>query len=475
MGVARRLARGVMQRVGDRVERLGERLDERGAPVRPATPGPAMGASRPGPASSPIVEPPAPVEASPTVVEPSSVAPAVVDDGPTITQAVSQSSPDTIHLEATDVAAVRVELVRAGSATLTTKAAAPVEPPALTLVLNLRRRIEPRLDDLRRGVSWEQAADPAETLRRARVATRRLRCFLQLFEPIIGRERARPLRKRLRSVARGLGPLRDWDALIGQLEAEHAKADLLGKAALEHVMVWARQQREKEIPRARKVIAKGDLPTIADAVDAELDRVYGRILRLDDRLEQEATGWMEPVLHRTFRGMPEIGEGASLEVLHDVRLRAKKLRYSAELIKPVLGVERYRELRKPAKRVQRALGEHRDRERLAQLLQRRTAALRAQGLRTLANVLERGWRLQKMGGAQARAVNPQNPYLPAHPDTISEPASTPSFRTPTSTNGQAHILHSLDALLRLNGTTEPETAHSPLSNNHEAGRSSATE
>ncbi|MCA9654735.1 MAG: CHAD domain-containing protein [Myxococcales bacterium] len=301
-------------------------------------------------------------------------------------------SADAVRLEATDIATVRVELVRVGPASTTVEsrpaAAPPIPTPshALALVANLRRRLEPRLDDLRRGGDWERADDPAEALRRLRVATRRLRSFTELFEPVLGRDRAKALRKRLRRIARGIGPLRDHDALLAQLEREHAAAEPLGQAALEMVMVWARERRESLVPAARRCIARAETERLASELEGELDRVYGRVLRLDERLEQEVPALMEPVLERALRGLPETTDDQSLEVLHDLRLRAKRLRYAAELVQPTLG-RRYRELRKPAKQVQRALGEHRDRARLAQVLDQRAAVLRSQGLPTLATAL----------------------------------------------------------------------------------------
>lgn len=302
----------------------------------------------------------------------------IVDPGPVAGET------ETLRLHATDVSSVRVELIRGGQPSKGTEPIAPFPeaiPLALPLVQNLRRRVEPRLDDLRRGADWERAHDPAEALRRVRIATRRLRCFLHLFEPIIGDVRARPLRKQLRRTARGIGPLRDWDALLALLHTEHANAEPLGKAALESAMAWVGARREPEVEQARKAIAKGDLCGLADAIDVELDRVCGRIMRLDDRLESEVIAWMERILKRNLEGAP-IGEEPTETMLHDLRLRAKKVRYSAEMLAPAN--EHLGRARKHAKKVQRVLGKHRDTTRLGRVFEQVSDDLLRRSMTTLA-------------------------------------------------------------------------------------------
>lgn len=331
---------------------------------------------------------------------PASLAPAGLrtsPDTPAFRRPPTHGRTDEIHLEATDVATVRVELIGPSAATVgrqqTTapefaSTTTPSVPARLDVAMvdNLRRRLEPRLADLRRGVEWEQADDPVDALRRTRIATRRLRCFAELFEPMIGRERAKPLRKRLRTIARGIGPLRDWDALISLLLAEHGKAEPLGRAALEMVLVWAREQRESEVPRARTAIAKGQLCELANALDEELDRVCGRIMRLDEGLRRELSGLLTPVVDRTITAIPALGRPQDLEQLHDIRLRAKRWRYTIEMLQPLTGPA-FNSLRKPAKRLQRALGRHREISILLAMLERHAAGLVERELPTLADAL----------------------------------------------------------------------------------------
>lgn len=264
---------------------------------------------------------------------------------------------------------------------------AAVLPPGIAQVAHLRARMEPQLALLRGGAAWEQAEDPVEAVHRLRVASRRLRAFVRLFAPLLGPKRADRLQKRLRTITRGIGLLREWDVLLEALRAEHANAEPLPRAALEHVIEWAQGQRHKVVRPARKALAAVDLVALADTLDTELDRVCGRMLRLDEALATEANALLEPELARAFDGMPSPKEESEMEGLHEVRIRAKRLRYALDLLRPSLGEER-RALRKGLKRVQVAIGEHRDAAQLEGRLRERREALVERGLETLAGALE---------------------------------------------------------------------------------------
>ncbi|MEX1367025.1 MAG: CHAD domain-containing protein [Nannocystaceae bacterium] len=368
---------------------------------------------------------------------------------------------DEIRLEATDVATVRVELIgpsattverRQTTASESTSTATTSAPARLDVAMvdNLRRRLEPRLADLRRGVDWEQTDDPVEALRRTRIATRRLRSFTELFEPMIGRERAKPLRKRLRTIARGIGPLRDWDALISLLLTEHAKAEPLGQAALEMVLVWAREQRESEVPRARKVIAKGQLYGLADELDEELDRVCGQVMRLDDGLRERLVGLLAPILDLAMLNMPFIQDSDGLEALHDARLRAKRWRYAVEMLEPLAGSS-FCALRRPAKRMQRALGQHRDSSALHLAVERHVSDFSRRGLPTLSNALfalqQQSLERQASALRRARKVAPEPGRLRLTKvlETIQKPNDHGVMDPPTvSATRSGHPAHQRD-------------------------------
>lgn len=126
---------------------------------------------------------------------------------------------------------------------------------------------------------------------------------------------------------------------------------------------------------------------MADTLDRQLDRICGRVLRLDDDLPAQIWALLEPQVHRCLGGLSPPGKDHEVEALHELRTRAKRLRYALELFKPTLG-DAYRPLRKPTKQIQRILGEHHDVSLLAQTLRLRREQLASRGLHTLAQGLQ---------------------------------------------------------------------------------------
>jgi len=360
MGLARRLAAGVLQRVAREVERLSVVIE----PVRGAIALRAPGRAETSYAREPLSHAP---ESSSTVLEASAHPP---EPPSHVTEADAPEPPSTQPI-----------------------AEAPLHPPAVAIPLgieqvdHLRGSIEPQLAFLRESSAWQQAEDPAEVIRRMRVATRRLRAFARLFAPMLGDKRARKLERRLRTITRGLGPMREWDVLLGSLRVQHATAEPLARAALEHVMGWAQTERRKAVRRADAALAEVDVMGLVEALDAELDRVCGRLLRLDEQLPTTANVLLEPELARAFEGMPKPRDDADMAALHDVRIRAKRLRYALELLEPTLP-EDHRSLRPLLKRVQASIGEHREAAQLTERLHERRIALDAKSLSTLAGALE---------------------------------------------------------------------------------------
>jgi CHAD domain-containing protein len=259
--------------------------------------------------------------------------------------------------------------------------------PELAQVSHLRGIVEPAIARLRGAAAWDHAEDPGEVVHRLRVATRRLRAFVQLFAPVVGDKRARRLQQRLRVMTRNLGPVREWDVLLEGLRAEHAAAEPLARAALEHVMAWATNRRRKAARPAAAALAEVDAEGLAAALDAELDRVCGRMLRGSEPLSAQAAAWLEPERARAYEGMPRPQDDGDLDALHEVRIRAKRLRYAMELLLPSLP-DTDKALRRGLKRVQSAIGRHRDAAQLGERLKERRAGLAAAGLNTLAGALE---------------------------------------------------------------------------------------
>lgn len=205
---------------------------------------------------------------------------------------------------------------------------------------------------VRRDPGTRLGLDPEE-LHRFRVATRRLRAALRAARPLLERTWADELRGELAWLTRSVGPVRDLDVLIEHLDVERPllpKDERAGAGELVAALVAERA-------RAREAL----LTTLADA----------RYTTLLDRLEDAAATprWsgaqatLAELAATEFRRLRKAAAGVDERspngVLHDLRVRAKRARYTAELAaarserKPARFVEK-------AKRFQDLIGEHQD-------------------------------------------------------------------------------------------------------------------
>jgi CHAD domain-containing protein len=199
--------------------------------------------------------------------------------------------------------------------------------------------------------------DP-EAVHQARIATRRLRSDLGTLRDFVDAQWALQLRAELRWFGAELGAVRDVEVLrerltlhagllsdaqaaaagnaIRRLEADHtiARTDLL--RAL-------RQPRYAQLHRALHEALT--TPRLAPA--AELLATHG------------LPGAIRPTWRRLRRAVDDLGPVPSDAALHQVRIRAKRCRYAAELAIPVVG-RPARDFAAALTRVQDVLGEHQD-------------------------------------------------------------------------------------------------------------------
>ncbi|KYF89867.1 hypothetical protein BE20_19335 [Sorangium cellulosum] len=261
----------------------------------------------------------------------------------------------------------------------------------------LLTHIESVRADARRVVATSaHGAEPdEEAVHDFRVSLRRLRTLLKPARRIYGKKRIRPIADGLREFARATGTLRDEEVLRETLTALE-----LGEAPRAAVAAWVAQRSRREhearahivellrrdhpgdkgAPRADGPAGDADEPR-ADAPPAgEADEpragapVVGERLRLEPylaRLERRISRkkakkrGAEALARRAIRdalqdvralAASDPSDGAAM---HALRIRFKRLRYSAETFSPLFG-ERAERTAKSASRLQRRLGQLHD-------------------------------------------------------------------------------------------------------------------
>ncbi|HLI55426.1 MAG TPA: CYTH and CHAD domain-containing protein [Actinomycetota bacterium] len=271
----------------------------------------------------------------------------------------------SVILEALRVAgAVPTDPIPKYARALGTRAWAPPEVfvgdlgPTATAGQLVRRAIAASVERYLRQEPGVRLGEDPEAVHQTRVATRRLRSDLRTFAPLIEPTWAAEIGDRLRWLGGLLGAARDTDVLLARLRAR------------------AESLPEEDRPAGAKLVA--DLGADQEAAHAALlagitgERYLGVLQALVDaargphllpeshRLAHEvALGLLSRPWRRLRRQVASLTVPTPDAELHEVRIRAKRCRYAAEAVAPVLG-RKAMLFARAAAGLQEVLGEHQD-------------------------------------------------------------------------------------------------------------------
>ena len=202
--------------------------------------------------------------------------------------------------------------------------------------------------------------DPEE-LHDMRVATRRMRAAMKIFEGALP-ARTRAFRDALKWVAGALGEVRDLDVQLERLEDWVSEAPSEDQEPLMALRAVLEAQRAK----ARKAMLRVlDSRRYARLVDS-----FGDFLRKGP--SRRAAGARQPImeaapglLRKPYRKVRKLGdpltEESSGEEFHELRKKGKRLRYALEFLAGIYG-EPMKDFIDPLKDLQDVLGDHQDAE-----------------------------------------------------------------------------------------------------------------
>jgi CHAD domain-containing protein len=231
--------------------------------------------------------------------------------------------------------------------------AAPTDPPPH----HVRAALDLRLRALLAHERGTRSGEDIEDLHQMRVSVRRMRATLKAARPLLDAAWADALRAELGWLGRALGPVRDLDVLLLRLRAETATLPerervaaqvLLGRLEEEHARARAQMLAALDAPRYTALLERlADAirlplptPTATQAPPELVDLVRGEARKLGKAVERAGADPPDPVLH-------------------ELRIYGKRVRYTGELVEPMLG--------RPVKRLlgaleelQEILGDHQD-------------------------------------------------------------------------------------------------------------------
>ena len=216
------------------------------------------------------------------------------------------------------------------------------------------------LDRLVDGDLGIRFGDDPESVHQARVATRRLRSDLKTFGAALDPGWVRRTRAELGWVAGLLGQVRDTDVLAGRLTSVAAASADIDAVAINGLQDTLAAQRAEVYEQLREALGSGRYVELVRSLE---DAVGSPPFASGASLVAPARTALRPLLRRPWRTLcrtaGQLGSEPSDHDLHLVRIKAKQLRYAAELAAPVAG-ERAARLGHAAQALQDVLGDHRD-------------------------------------------------------------------------------------------------------------------
>ncbi len=227
------------------------------------------------------------------------------------------------------------------------------------------RYVRKQTRQLLRQLDGARTADDIEFVHQARVASRRLRAALRLFDDCFSGKKVKRWRRQTCRLIRGLGPARDKDVqtlcVRGVLENLQTKAHRAGMARL---LLRLEQQRQAAQPDVVKAVDRFQADGAGEEMLAAAKKLVAKLKKRGLSLQSPFvfSRAEEHVLSRLDELMEyeeSLDDPQDHQQHHAMRIAAKRLRYTMEICQPVYE-GRLDEFVKVVKRLQTQLGDIHD-------------------------------------------------------------------------------------------------------------------
>jgi len=237
-----------------------------------------------------------------------------------------------------------------------------VDRAYLVLAAKYVRRQAKQLAEQLEGI---RLAEDIEFVHRARVATRRLRAALRMFDKCLGRKLVCRWQREIRLVTNELGAARDKDVQIAFLcETLHGLDDAACCPGVARLLVKLECSREALQPGVLKAIKRLKASTVLDEMQRITKKALAKLnadeVALGSKFARRKTAkHVRAQLNELLSYQDCLADPADQQRHHAMRIAAKRLRYTLEISSPV-----YEKRLDPAieavKRLQMLLGDIHD-------------------------------------------------------------------------------------------------------------------
>lgn len=197
------------------------------------------------------------------------------------------------------------------------------------------------LSAMQSEVEGVMTSDDIEFIHRMRVATRRLRSALRIFQESFPKKDYKLYAKDIRAVTKALGQARDLDVQIEMLEENlPAYADPRLSPGIHRLQLRLKQKRQatqSEVIKAMKTLEEDEtLRKIARWAAPWLEK-NEKIYLYSPALFELAFSSIQTRLDEMLAYNDQVRDEANVTELHDMRISAKRLRYTMEAFESLYG------------------------------------------------------------------------------------------------------------------------------------------
>lgn len=216
---------------------------------------------------------------------------------------------------------------------------------------------------IRHEIEGVRLGEDIEAIHDMRVASRRLRACLSLFEPCLPKKKLQDWTLQVRKITKALGAARDDDVQIEKLEQTLGQLPKpIYRTGILRLILRKRQERQMLQAKVLKALDKLEESHVLDQIEATespLTAKEGEVYLYTPGLYQLSFNAIHAELEDFLSYESVVYQPEKVKELHEMRIAAKRLRYTMETLAP-LYPEELKDPIKAIKKAQTTLGDIHD-------------------------------------------------------------------------------------------------------------------